>query len=123
MKWYRCVRTGQGCAVEVTSEDHHGGYYALLPRLDLYSGPWPHFGYGCACVDSQLLALSLLADALDDDDLALRSCCGVAFALLNQLRGESWTLTQEEIIRAFHADEARRGVTRRVCKRGLRRGL
>jgi hypothetical protein len=72
----------------------------LLPlRLDLYNHSPTGFEWGYGGSGPAQLALALLADALDDDDRAVRLHQSYKFRVIGRLpRDEDWTLSENEIL-------------------------
>jgi hypothetical protein len=95
MKHYLGERTPDGCEVAVF--DTNGPAYPLAPRLDLRNHSptgyeWSYSGSGPA-----QLALALLADALADDEMALKHYQDFKFKVVARLPRDKWEMSEEDI--------------------------
>ncbi len=108
MKTYVGIRSKEGCVVRVEEEL---GALALPPRLDLWNHSPTGFEWGYGGSGPAQLALALLADALGDDEAAVRLHQDFKWGVVARLPGQSWELTEEEIrARASTLKEEERGV-------------
>jgi hypothetical protein len=74
----------------------------LNPRLDLASHSPTGFAWGFGGSGPAQLALALLADVLNDDDLALAYHQEFKFRVIGRLeQNKPWTLTEQQILEAF----------------------
>jgi hypothetical protein len=107
MKCYFGMRIGKNlCAVWVLGEGSAG---FLSPRLSLRMFSPTGFGWGDDAAAGQAqLALALLCDAIEDDEIALTLYAQCQGELLPKLPAEGWMLTQDEILRWAVASLAQR---------------
>ena len=90
MKTYEGRR--EGAAVLVTVDGR-----PLNPRLDLWNHSPTGFEWGYGGSGPAQLALALLANALGDDDAAIRLHQEFKWKVVATLPGAGWTLTSEQI--------------------------
>lgn len=90
MKTYEGIRTDQSCTVTV-----NGTPLTLRHDLRNHSPTGPEWGY--AGSGPTQLALALLAEAPDDDELAQDHYQKFKFQIVAGLDREQWILTQAEI--------------------------
>ncbi len=100
-------RTEDGCEVMVVHPE--GGREPLDPRLDLRAHSHCGFNYGYAGSGPAQLALALLADALGDDERALRVYQTFKFKVVSRLKGDRFELTRDDILATVERIEAERG--------------
>jgi hypothetical protein len=108
MKRYFGMRIGKHlCAVWVLGEGNTG---FLSPRLSLRMFSATGFGWGDDGPPAQQaqLALALLCDAIEDDEIALTLYAQCQGELLLKLPAEGWMLTQDDILRWAVVTLARR---------------
>ena len=98
MKTYRGWRDGEGlCHISVHEPFRHNR--ALEPRRGLLYHAPPDFAWGIGGSGLAQTALALLADALDDDERALRLHQYFKFAVVGTLkRDQEWEMTDAQII-------------------------
>lgn len=110
MKRYLGERTPEGVRVTVIDSDHLDG--SPLPmRLDLHNHSPTGFEYGYSGSGPAQLALALLADALGDDQKAVRLYQDFKFKVIARLTGDRWELSQEvirETVDRLESDRRRR---------------
>jgi hypothetical protein len=101
-KTYSGTRTGAGSVVAVTtmSEDGAASWRPLDPRLDLRTHS-PHLEWGGGGRASAQLALAILADHLEDADLALRLHQRFKLAVVSLLPYEGWMLSEQDVQEAI----------------------
>jgi hypothetical protein len=96
MKHYIGERTNGVCEVTVLDGGPQGGY-ALPARTDLRNHSPTGFEWGYGGSGPAQLALALLADALGDDEKALRHYQDFKFKVVGRLPKERWELSEEDI--------------------------
>jgi hypothetical protein len=96
MKQYRGVREGHAALVTVNGRP-------LNPRLDLWNHSPTGFEWGYGGSGPAQLALALLADHLEDGDVAVELHQEFKSAVVADLPYRGWTLTSEQIQRAVAA--------------------
>lgn len=90
MKIYEGVRTGEGCHVTVNG--------AVLPgRHDLRNHSPSGFEWSYGGSGPAQLALALVADVLEDDDLALHVYQQFKWKVVALLDQQQWRLTEAEV--------------------------
>jgi hypothetical protein len=97
MKTYRGWRDMDGkCHITVRAPGKRGR--ALNPRLGLVNHSPTGFEWGYGGSGPAQAALALLADALGDDERAVRLHQGFKFAVIGGLdRDEPWEMTDDEV--------------------------
>ena len=98
MRHYVGERTPEGCTVEVIDRDNANGGYQLNARFDLANKSPTGFEFGYSGSGPAQLALDLLADALGDDERALRHYQKFKVKVIAPLEGDSWEMSQEDIV-------------------------
>jgi hypothetical protein len=107
MKTYAGIRSEEGCTVSIEDEL---SALTLPPKLDLRSHSPTGFEWGYGGSGPAQLALALLADALGDDEAAVRLHQEFNWEVVAKLPGRSWELTEEVIrARASTLNEEERG--------------
>jgi hypothetical protein len=109
MRHYVGERTPDGCEVDVIDAASPKGGYTLDPRLDLANKSPTGFEWGYAGSGPAQLSLALLADALGDDEKAMRLMQDFKFRVVGRLPHEKWELSQEEVRQTAAQLEAERG--------------
>lgn len=109
MKHYIGTRTADGCEVDVIDKESPSGGYPLEPRLDLANKSPTGFEWNYAGSGPAQLALALLADALGDDQRALRHFQDFKFKVVGRLPHDGWELSQEDIRQTVARLEAEHG--------------
>lgn len=93
--YYRVTRTDDG----VEAYSMAGCRTAdLNPRLDLFNHSPTGFEFGYGGSGPAQLALALLADALKDDERAVRLHQRFKFEFVAQTYSQSWEITQRAIV-------------------------
>ena len=101
MKTYRCYAYGFDVFIEGPGSDQLG---KLNPRLDLSNHSPAGFAWGYGGSGPAQLALALLADALGDDEAALRYHQDFKFRVIGRLeQNKPWTLTEQQIRDQFNS--------------------
>ena len=108
-KRYIGLRTPDGCQVAVLDDSNPDGGYLLPPRYDLRNHSPDGFSWGYAGSGPSQLSLALLADALGDDDLALRHYQQFKLKAIGRIEGDKFELTEDGIRRTVAAMEAEKG--------------
>jgi hypothetical protein len=90
VKTYRGVRLEDGAQVTVDGRP-------LRPRFDLRRHSPTGFEWGYGGSGPAQLALAILADFLEDDDLALTVYQDFKRAVIAGIDGDEWTLTGDQI--------------------------
>ncbi|MBX9583677.1 MAG: hypothetical protein K2X87_25525 [Gemmataceae bacterium] len=108
-KRYVGERTPDGCMVTVIDA---GGERPLDPRYDLRNHSPDGYNFGYNGSGPSQLSLALLADALGDDGKAQDHYQRFKSRVVARLEGNSWELSQAEIVRAVAQIEAERGWSR-----------
>jgi hypothetical protein len=97
MKIYTGRRDKNGNCVVRVLED--GDSRALKKRLDLFNHSPTGFSWGYGGSGPAQLALALIADALGDDDIAVRLHQKFKFKVVGNLpRDTPWRLTQAQVL-------------------------
>ncbi len=111
-KRYRGQRIGvRGCKFEeIGARDEN--WRAIDRRYDLHNHSPDGFEWGYAGSGPAQLALALCADALDDDDRALKIYQEFKFRVVAKFKGDVVWITQEDIIRNVEEIEAEYKVIR-----------
>ena len=94
MKFYQGTRTPQGCVVTVTDGTTS---YPLPVRLDLHNYSPTGFEWAYRGSGPSQLALALTADALGNDEEALKFYQAVRDYVVSRLIGDKWILTDAYI--------------------------
>ena len=102
MKTYHGWRSGY--AVDVTVNGR-----PLEPRFDLWYHSPTGFEWGYSGSGPAQLALALLADHIGNDQEALEHYHRFKFAVIAELPGRQWTLTDREIDEALRTIRAEGG--------------
>src|SRR5579875_478208 len=95
MKHYVGERTPEGCQVDVIDKEAPGGGYPWPPRFDLRNHSPTGYEWGYAGSGLAQLALTLLADALGDDEKAQDHYQNFKFKVVGRLPHDRWELSQE----------------------------
>jgi len=95
MKTYYGRRTPYGMS-DVWITDEQGTRQSLAPRHDLRNHSPTGFEWGYGGSGPAQLALALLADALANDQMALKHYQEFKWSVISKLEGE-WRLTELEI--------------------------
>lgn len=98
MKIYFGWRTKEGCCAKVYDSDKGSILRDLDPRLDLRSHSPTGFEWGYPGSGPAQLALALLADACDDDDVAREFLQGFQREVVQHLARECWILWDSEVM-------------------------
>ena len=101
-------RTPDGCEVLVLDRDRPDGGYPLDPRFDLRRHA-DGFGWGYAGSGPAQLSLALLADALGDDERAMRSYQDFKFREVARWDGGRFEISAEDIRHIVAGLERERG--------------
>ena len=111
-KKYRGQRIGvRGCKFEeMGARDER--WREIDRRYDLHNHSPDGFEWGYAGSGPAQLALALCADALDDDDRALKIYQEFKFRVVAKFKGDVVWITQEDIIRNVEEIEAEYKVIR-----------
>jgi hypothetical protein len=111
MKHYLVTRKEDGVEALVIDAEKGGPGYLLAPRGDLRN----HSPDGCefSSSDSGLaqLSLALLADALGNDERALRIYQQFKATIVARVEGDPFELSQEDILQTVKQLETERGVS------------
>lgn len=94
LRTYYGDRTGGHVTVRVRTAK---GMHKLRARLDLFNHSPTGFEWGYGGSGPAQLALSILADALHDDDLAVRLHHKFKFEVIAKLPHDSWQMTKDEV--------------------------
>ncbi|WP_020472293.1 DUF6166 domain-containing protein [Zavarzinella formosa] len=97
MKHYAGDRTPDGCEVMVLDITHEGGGYLLDARQNLRNHSPDGFSWGFSGSGPSQLALAILADVLDDDDLANKLHIDFKNKVIARLDGDRWTMSEEDV--------------------------
>lgn len=108
-KHYVGERTADGCEVLVLDRHAVGGGSPLDPRFDLRNHSPTGFEFGYAGSGPAQLSLALLADALGDDERALRQYQSFKFKEVARWDGDSFAISAEDIRRIVAGLERERG--------------
>ena len=100
-----------GCEVLVLDRDVPGGGYPLDPRFDLRRHA-DGFNFGYAGSGPAQLGLALLADALGDDERAMRAYQDFKFKVVARWEGDRFEVSEEDVRRIVAGLERDREWTR-----------
>ncbi len=109
MVQYAGTRTADGCSV-IRTEDARKE--PLSPRLDLWDHSPTGFEWGYGGSGPAQLALALLADALGDDEQAVRLHQAFKWEVVGRLPKDGWQLRAEDVVetaRALKRDQMQEG--------------
>ena len=102
MKIYRGMRSQNGNVVTVTSTMNNDQIEKKLnPRFDLRNHSPTGFEWGYGGSGPAQLALAILADHTDDSEKTLRYYQDFKFKVIGRLNEDKWTLTSQEVEKAF----------------------
>jgi hypothetical protein len=101
-KTYSGIRTDVGCVVAVTTSREGGVTESRLlsPRRD-FRNHSSDFDWGSASAGSAQLALAILADYLEDRELALELHRAFKLRVVASLAHDGWTLTDDDVAEAI----------------------
>ncbi|WP_020476405.1 DUF6166 domain-containing protein [Zavarzinella formosa] len=97
MRHYVGDRNPDGCEVMVTDLTHEGGGYPLDPRNDLRNYSPDGFEFGYSGSGPSQLALAILADVLEDDNLAVKLHIDFKNKVISRLEGNTFSLFKEDV--------------------------
>lgn len=111
-KHYVGERTPDGCEVLVLDRDKPDGGHPLALRLDLRVHSPTGFEFGFAGSGPAQLGLALLADALGDDERAMRNYQEFKFREVARWEGDRFAISAEDIRHIVAGLERDRGCGR-----------
>jgi uncharacterized protein DUF6166 len=97
LKFYRGLRTEEGCIVTVDTVGDLTGRKLLNPRLDLRNHSPTGFEWGYGGSGPAQLALAILADHLGADEEATDLYQRFKFRVIAGLDGATWQLSSADI--------------------------
>ncbi|HZZ78767.1 MAG TPA: DUF6166 domain-containing protein [Gemmataceae bacterium] len=111
MKHYVIERTTDGVQVDVIDGTSPTGGYALPPRPELAKHLVSNFDFGRAAPGSAMLALALIADAIDDET-ALKHYQAFKARVIAPQECDAFELSQEDIKQIVAGLERQKGWAR-----------
>jgi hypothetical protein len=97
VKRYVGIRTPHRCTVKVINDMPLCSDYPLDPRYDLRTFSQEGYHWGNPGSGAAQLAVALLADALDSDELAQKFYQDFKLKVIARLEQDHWKMTQDDI--------------------------
>lgn len=94
MKVFKGRRFDEGCSVTIVDD---GRVRPLNPRFDIRKHSPSGFNWGYSGSGAGQLALALCCEVLQDDEHARDVYMRFKFAVVAQMVGDEWVLTEEQV--------------------------
>lgn len=98
MRFYVGMQVNGISAVLVYDPSRSPRQFPLIARPELVRAPSGSYLWGAAAPGSLVLAVSLLVDATGDESLAVQYGPSFDQQIVQQLRGEFWCISAEEVL-------------------------